>query len=386
MNYYEDFYQSLFGENGEDGFLNEIATHESNLKRVDVPSKKLQFCGIFDADKDTGSVTVKRMLSSGDCETDNFIDIDHAEAWYDTFKVGTKIAVRIEAENGVRYYPVSDNIKLSVFNRSGFSYKGLIRENTQSLGVNPLSVANSYEALVRAHNKQTMQLVVDGGKVQALLTNRYIPTDQRKIFNLGKQYLTEGGSCTFAGGYVSHTYSEAYYMVASEGREITATVRLRDSSTGDGCVAATPRITITDNGKTVTISGDDEWSQRHSKFAETDLRVGVLASIAKVKEWSGKLAESMLVSILNPLIFYDKVIAELNKLARKMSTSPISKAEKEKIKTDIESVIQYQTITLWDFIQMLWEIPSHASGQANKESLERTVSRVLLLDIDKLNV
>lgn len=380
MNYFEDFYQSLFNEDSETGFLDEIANHEGSLKRIDIPSRDLEFCGIFDVSAEANA-TMKRILPSGDIETFT-VKVEDTDAWNDTYNVGTKLAVK----HGNNYYPVSDNIKLSVFNRSGFAYKGLIRENTQSLGVNPMSVANSFEALVKAHNKQTLQLVLDGGKIQAVLTNRYVPTDQRKIFKLGKQYLAEGGSCDFAGGYVSHTYSEAYYKVASEGKEITATVRLRDSSTGDGCVAATPRITIVDNGKTVTIAGDDEWTQRHSKFAETDLRVGVLASISKVKEWAAKLAESMLVCIANPMSFYDKVFGELNKLARKMSTSPIGKADKEKFKAELESTMQFQTITLWDFIQLLWSIPSRAQGQANKESMERTVSRILLLDIDKLNV
>lgn len=386
MNYENDFYQKLFKNGEEDLFTDEIETHEQNLRRLEESPKDLNFYGIDDVDPTTKEATLCRLVDNELEWITIPIEDSMSAAWADTFSVGTCLAVKHVGIGGVEsYYPVSDNIKLSITNRAGLSYKGYIRDNTHLYGVKPVALASTIESLVRAYNKNKLKLVIDGGKCQAILTARYVPSDQRKIFAEAKKFLSDETPCDFAGGYVSHTYSECYYKVASEGREIEATVRVRDSSTGDGSIAVTPRITTYENGKTISVAGDDEWLQRHSKFDSKDYKEGILSCITKVKEWSAKLAESMMYPIKDANKFFDKAIAELNKLARKMSSSPIGKDAKEKLKQEVDTLVQFQTLTLWDFIEILWQLPAKAQSEASRESLEKTVSRILVLDIDSLN-
>lgn len=307
-----------------------------------------------------------------------------AEAWLDTFENGTKLCLvspKIIA-------PISDNVKTSVINRTTMNYKGSIVQQTHLLNVSPLCLGAVMTDLIKAHNKYSLQLIVDGGKVQSILTKRYISSDQRTTFNEADKILKKGDVVgEFAGGYLSHTWTSAYYKVASEGKEIEATVRISDSSTGDGSIAICPRITTINGEKKSNIVFEDSWTQIHAKFELEELRLGLQASIQQAKNNAELLAGTMMQLIKHPTDYTQRVIEQLNKLAKKQATTPISKENEEKIKAEVAAFAAFQNLTVWDFISILWDIPqqSKLSTQTSRDSLQRTVSRILLINHDEMD-
>jgi len=307
-----------------------------------------------------------------------------AEAWLDTFANGTKLCLvspKVIA-------PISDNVKTSVINRTTMNFKGSIVQQTHLLKVSPLCLGAFMTDLIKAHNKYSLQLIVDGGKVQAILTKRYISSDQRTTFREADKILKKGDVVgEFAGGYLSHTWTSAYYKVASEGNEIEATVRVSDSSTGDGSIAICPRITTINGEKKSSIVFEDSWTQIHTKFELDELRLGLEASIQQAKNNAELLAGTMMQLINHPTDYTQRVIEQLNKLAKKQATTPISKENEEKIKAEVAAFAAFQNLTVWDFISILWDIPqqSKLSTQTARDSLQRTVSRILLLNHDEMD-
>lgn len=308
-----------------------------------------------------------------------------AEAWLDTFEKGTKLCLvspKVIA-------PISDNVKTSVINRTTMNFKGSIVQQTHLLKVSPLCLGAFMTDLIKAHNKYSLQLIVDGGKVQSILTKRYISSDQRTTFREADKILKKGDVVgEFVGGYLSHTWTSAFYKVASEGKEIEATVRISDSSTGDGSIAICPRITTINGEKESNIVFEDSWTQVHKTFELDELRLGLQASIQQAKNNAELLAGTMLQLINHPKDYTERVIDQLNKLAKKQATTPISKENEEKIKAEVAAFVTYQSLTVWDFISILWEIPQQAklSSQTARDSLQRTVSRVLLLNHEEMDV
>lgn len=308
-----------------------------------------------------------------------------AEAWLDTLENGTRLCLvspKIIA-------PISDNVKTSVINRTTLNYKGSVAQQTHLLKVSPLCLGAVMTDLIKAHNKYSLQLIVDGGKVQAILTKRYVSSDQRTTFNEADKIFKKGNDTfgEFAGGYLSHTWTSAFYKVASEGKEIEANVRISDSSTGDGSIAICPRITTVNGEKKSNIVFEDSWTQVHTKFELDEFRLGLQASIQQAKNNAELLAGTMLQLIQHPKDYTQRVIEQLNKLAKKQATTPISKENEERIKAEVDAFVAFQNLTVWDFISILWDIPqqSNLSTQTARDSLQRTVSRILLLNHEEMD-
>lgn len=430
MKYYDDNYERFFDETEEQTFHDSVEAHELGLDRVYVMPRDVSIGEItnvnisFEKDEngkntevigscearvicmpedyyDLANIDATTESKETDTEESNvvaapepqrvYINImtvnvnpKDAEAWLDTFESGTRLCLvspKVVA-------PISDNVKTSVINRTTLNYKGSVVAQTQLLKVSPLCLGAVMTDLIKAHNKYSLQLIVDGGKVQAILTKRYISSDQRTTFKEADKILKKGDVVgEFAGGYLSHTWTSAFYKVASEGKEIEATVRISDSSTGDGSIAICPRITTINGEKKSNIVFEDSWTQVHTKFELDELRLGLQASIQQAKNNAELLAGTMLQLINHPKDYTERVIEQLNRLAKKQATTPISKENEEKIKAEVAAFVVYQSLTVWDFISILWDIPQQAklSSQTARDSLQRTVSKVLLLNHDEMD-
>lgn len=428
MKYYKDEYERFFNEKEEQTFHDSVEAHERHLDRIyvmprdvsigEITNVKISMEKDENGDEVIGSCEARVIcmpedyydLANNDATTESKetdteesnvvaapepqrvyintmtvnVNPKEAEAWLDTFANGTKLCLvspKVIA-------PISDNVKTSVINRTTMNYKGSIVQQTHLLKVSPLCLGAVMTDLIKAHNKYSLQLIVDGGKVQSILTKRYISSDQRTTFNEADEILKKGDVVgEFAGGYLSHTWTSAYYKVASEGKEIEAMVRISDSSTGDGSIAICPRITTINGEKKSSIVFEDSWTQVHAKFELDELRLGLQASIQQAINNAELLAGTMLQLIQHPKDYTQRVIEQLNRLAKKQATTPISKENEEKIKAEVDAFVAYQNLTVWDFISILWDIPqqSKLSSQTARDSLQRTVSKVLLLNHDEMD-
>ena len=428
MKYYKDEYERFFNEKEEQTFHDSVEAHERHLDRIyvmprdvsigEITNVKISMEKDENGDEVIGSCEARVIcmpedyydLANNDATTESKetdteesnvvaapepqrvyintmtvnVNPKEAEAWLDTFANGTKLCLvspKVIA-------PISDNVKTSVINRTTMNYKGSIVQQTHLLKVSPLCLGAVMTDLIKAHNKYSLQPIVDGGKVQSILTKRYISSDQRTTFNEADEILKKGDVVgEFAGGYLSHTWTSAYYKVASEGKEIEAMVRISDSSTGDGSIAICPRITTINGEKKSSIVFEDSWTQVHAKFELDELRLGLQASIQQAINNAELLAGTMLQLIQHPKDYTQRVIEQLNRLAKKQATTPISKENEEKIKAEVDAFVAYQNLTVWDFISILWDIPqqSKLSSQTARDSLQRTVSKVLLLNHDEMD-
>lgn len=330
--------------------------------------------------------TEKPLLVNASIEAVNvYVSPLDAEAWEDTYNVGTKLCVVTPKS----VFPLSDNAKLSCINRTAMNFKGSIVQQTQILKISPMTMGAFIGDLIKAHNKHSLQLIIDGGKVQAILTKRYISSDQRVTFKETQKVMKNGVVGEFAGGYLSHTWTSASYKVASEGKEIEANVRVSDSSTGDGSIAICSQMKVNNsNTKTSSIVFDDSWTQVHTKFDAKAFNLGLNACIQQAQNNAETLAGTMMQLIQHPKEYSKKAIEALNKMAKKHSTTPISKENTDKILANVDAVATYQNLTVWDFISILWEIPQQSSitTQSGRDSLQKTVSRILLLDHEELDI
>ena len=345
MKYYKDEYERFFNEKEEQTFHDSVEAHERHLDRIyvmprdvsigEITNVKISMEKDENGDEVIGSCEARVIcmpedyydLANNDATTESKetdteesnvvaapepqrvyintmtvnVNPKEAEAWLDTFANGTKLCLvspKVIA-------PISDNVKTSVINRTTMNYKGSIVQQTHLLKVSPLCLGAVMTDLIKAHNKYSLQLIVDGGKVQSILTKRYISSDQRTTFNEADEILKKGDVVgEFAGGYLSHTWTSAYYKVASEGKEIEAMVRISDSSTGDGSIAICPRITTINGEKKSSIVFEDSWTQVHAKFELDELRLGLQASIQQAINNAELLAGTMLQLIQHQRIIH----------------------------------------------------------------------------------
>ena len=93
------------------------------------------------------------------------------------------------------------------------------------------------------------------------------------------------------------------------------------------------------------------------------------------------------IPISNPVAYMRNVISELNKLAKKMGSIIISKKGTEYIIEQLNTQLMFNSApVVWDFIDILWAYPEDDQiSEEHRNSLEKTVSRVLTLDHVKLD-
>lgn len=387
--YYEDNYAEFINSASEKDFSDAIKHHEEETVRYYVPPAEFQFAAITSVDSENDKVSLIRLngKEGGVVEAlDYAVESKNIPAWEDTFNNGTKLAVIRRSATEAHCLPVSDNVKLSVGNRSTLSYKGSLAFTTRQVA-SPLAMAAVMENMITYRNKQKLQLAVIAGKVQAILTARYVPSDQRTIFKESMKELSKLPRYRFGGGYISHTNTLGFYDVASNGGDVVASVRVSDSSTGDGSISVAPRLKMkSDNGVMREVVFDNTWTQRHARFEVADFKTGLQGTVQACEDNAQKLASTMMIVINNPKTFVENSIKELNKLSKKYNTHIIGKQEKEDIKNAVDALLQFQNLSVWDYIDILWDIvPAGGSNQEAKESRERSVSKILLLDYDKLD-
>lgn len=94
------------------------------------------------------------------------------------------------------------------------------------------------------------------------------------------------------------------------------------------------------------------------------------------------------ITLQNPGAYAKNVCDELNKLAKKMSGMQIPGKTVKTFISSVEGLSMIRSnLTVWDVIEILWDLPeSTGTGENYKDSLMKTVSRVINLDHTGLDV
>lgn len=370
---YKDNYCEHFTFGKGDEFKQAVKIHENAIDRIAVTPKMLEFYSISRVNGN--EIVLMRLDEDGQmCEKSIRISDEDIPIWSDTSRVTGIAVVSDHGMHTERVIPVSDNVKLSIGNRSTLSYKGLISEQKCS----KVALARVMEDLIVSHNRHKLQLIIIEGKLQSILTIRYKATDQPKIFETATSEIKDIEDFGFCGGYVSHTRSIGLWRIKQVDKKIAAYIEVSDSSSGDGGVNICPIISA--NGKRVAF--DDAWFSRHCKIEMSEISAGVKAAMGKAQDNAALLISTSNLTLMNPIEYSKNVIKELNRLGKRMKSTPISKKLQNAL---LEHVNDYEQgapyVTVWDIIEIFWEAPSlYSESEVHQRSLEKTMSRILTLN------
>ena len=377
MEKYFDYYEENFKSSDVEAFNKAVTSHEEAIERIYCKPGDIRLYGITEIVND--EVTLVHDNGDGTTDTVNFTP-ESLPIWENTQRFAGMALILERGNLNERIIPVSDNVKLSVSNRTGLSFKGAISEQK----ISKTSLGKVMEDLIKQHNKNSMQLICIEGKVKSILTAIYKYTEQPVIFAAATDILADMPAFSFAGGHVSHTSSMGVYQVQDiPENKIQAFVAVSDSSTGDAGVTINPILKM--NGRYASM--DDAWFSRHCKIELSEIRSGTRAAIQKAKDNVTLLANTATIVLQNPLAYLKNAIEKLNGLAKRMGSLPIGKKAAQDLENNLEDMLWVSSkITVWDIIELLWDYPAQSSSDDNRLSTERTVSRILSLNHAELDV
>lgn len=369
--------------NSQEMFDSEVLQHESSIERRMVKPGELAIFGIIEMTEGIDgrySAQLARLEQTSVDMVSIAVNDEALPIWKDTFECGSKMAIVLNWDTFVpTAIPVSDNVKLSVSNRSTLGFNGKISEQKCS----NIALAKTFEDMIRQRSRNSLQLICIEGKVQSILTGRYKATNQVEVFNTCmSEFSKESGEIEFTGGSISHVMSSGVWTM-QRNTEIQPSVEVRDSSTGDGGIGIAPRLTA--KGRNVLF--DDAWTSRHCSITLSEIRNGSKAALSKAMDNVSLLMATQSIPISHPVAYMKNVISELNKLAKKMGSILISKKGTEYLIDQLNTMLMFNSSpVVWDFIDILWAYPEDDQiSDEHRSSLEKTVSRILTIDHTKMD-
>ena len=291
-------------------------------------------------------------------------------------------------ENGtgeVIIAPVSPLCKLSLGNRSKLSFTGDL-----TVPVNKLALAALYEDfLKRETTKEELQVICVYGKIQAVMTNVYSPIGHDEFFKMVDSKLDErfGNEVEMRRGYVSHKWSRATWYIGeyttpsgSNQQKIQLGLSAMDSQTGHSGAVLQP--CLFSGRKNRGMLFDDAWYSKHMALSEEGINEALDTVYMTLNDNAQKLVDTIGIVINHPALYAQKLCAELNKLAKQTSTVALpAKTIKSFISTVSGLEAIRSSVTVWDIIEILWDIPeTTGASEAHKDGLMKTVSRVLAIN------
>lgn len=377
---YIDNYEYTTKNNDE--FLDEIRDHEKNTERTDVTVNDLNFYkGSFD--ESNNILSLERIVkdeNGGSYITSENVIINDKETILDTINHGTGLFIK---GSDTQVWPVSDNIKTSLTNRSSLRFPGSISE----LPVSKLALASCYEDLIRSNNKKALKVISIYGKAQAIVSKRYVPSDQEYVFCKVLEFLkNDYPDISLSQGFVCHTKSSCLWDLGStkENKNIKLLLRVSDSSTGDSSISFSPAIKV---GRKNAITFDNAYRSRHFTISDKEIEEGLASTLLKAQNNAAKLLETAAITLEHPERYFKNILNELNKLAKKMGSVQIGKKLTENAYEAFDGLMFCKpNITVWDCIEVLWDLPKEAKSEASRASLEKTVSRILTINHKKYDI
>lgn len=386
---FDETYEVIFDKKAD--FFSELKERcvNTNLYKVTPESVKI-YAGTVEGD----SACLSRM--NGNQVENKAIRIEAAEKalWTssEVINVGLFMEFPIDEQSSQSITaPISPLCKLSLGNRSKVSFTGDL-----TIPINKLALACMYEEfLKRETKKENLQIICIYGKVQAVMTNVYSPIGHDEFFEMVDEKLeTRFGKDTveLRRGYVSHKWSRATWYIGefeppsgSGHRKIQLGLSAMDSQSGHSGAVLQP--CLFSGRKNRGMLFDDAWYSKHMSLSDEGITNALEAVYLTLNDNAQKLVDTIGQTITHPGTYAQKLCAELNKLAKQTSTVPLpAKTIKNFVSTVTGLTAIRSTISLWDVIEILWDIPeTTGSSESHKDGLMKTVSRVLALNHSTLD-
>ena len=382
---FEDNYEAYY--NKQDDFMNELYERTNQTVRYTVKPENL----CFSAGEISGDELILKTLYDDTVSDERIIikpENENILKNEETRKIG--LFIKFSDENGLNVIsPLSCMSKLSIGNRANMRFNG-----DYEIPINKIALAKVYEDLIRKEvKKDTLQIITVYGKTQAVMTGVYSPIKhcdffQKIIDSLVSKY---GSTVEMRYGYVSHKWSRAIWYVGefqtdSTAQKIQLGISAIDSQTGHSSATIQPCVFFGRN-KTPMLFDDDQWKSKHMALTDSEIGTAVDDLYPALQDNAQKLLDSAGIVLKHPESYARNVCKELNLKAKKMPGAALPAKTIERFVKSVSGLGYIRSsITVWDIIEMLWDLPqSTSTGENHKEELIKTVSRVISLDHMKLD-
>ena len=385
---FNEMYESVFDK--KDDFFSELEERSANTALYKVKPDSVKF---YAGEVKDDSMRLHHIIGNSVNMMPIGIGPENEALWKskEVEEVGLFMEFVNESGNGETIIaPVSPLCKLSLGNRSKLSFTGDL-----TVPVNKLALASLYEDfLKRETTKEELQVICVYGKIQAVMTNVYSPIGHDEFFKMVDRKLDErfGKEVEMRRGYVSHKWSRATWYIGeytapsgSNQRKIQLGLSAMDSQTGHSGAVLQP--CLFSGRKNRGMLFDDAWYSKHMALSEEGINEALDAVYLTLNDNAQKLVDTIGIVINHPAAYAQKLCAELNKLAKQISTVALpAKTIKNFISTVSGLEAIRSSVTVWDVIEILWDIPeATGSSEAHKDGLMKTVSRVLAINHSALD-
>ena len=277
---------------------------------------------------------------------------------------------------------MSQMCKLSLGNRAKFTFNG-----DWKIPISKIALAKLYEEMLhRETKKETVQIISVYGKVQAIMTNVYSPIGHDEFFEKIDANITErfGSTVELRRGYISHKWSRATWYIGefqsnASSQKIELGLSAMDSQTGHSGAVLQP--VLFSGRKHRAMLFDDAWYSKHMALTEEGISEAIDTTYMTLHDNAQLLLDTIGIRLKHPGQYARRVCTELNKLAKSTGGVQLPAKTINSFTSSVDglSVIR-ANITVWDIIEMLWDIPETTGTCENHtDGLMKTVSKVLCL-------
>ena len=382
---FDDDYENITHDRND--FMTELKERCSETVRYELKPESVSFFyGVADGD----TLNLSWLEGMKIMTTHSPITPNNEKVWKSEEAQKIGLFISFKDGNGQEILaPLSQHCKLSLGNRSKMTFSG-----DWDSSVNKLALAKVYEDLFRkGSKKETVQIISVYGKVQAIMTSVYSPIGHDEFFETIDQKLTErfGNPVELRRGYISHKWSRATWYLGefqsdTSKRKIELGLSAMDSQTGNSGAIIQP-VLFSGRKNHAMLFEDDEWYSKHMALTEQGIGEAIDTVYMTLNDNAQRLLDTISITLKNPAVYARKISAELNKLAKNKSGVQLPQKTIANFTSSVEAIAMIRSnITVWDVIEMLWDIPETTGTCENHtDGLMKTVSRVLTFNHQELD-
>jgi len=378
---FNENYEVVFDK--KDEFFNELTERCSNTA---VYRTKPDLVSIYAGEVEGDAMHLRRLEGKTVMDMPLGVDVVDENLWRSKEVEEVGLFMRfttLDGDGKTIVAPLSPLCKLSLGNRSKLSFSGDF-----TIPVNKISLATLYEEfLKRETKKEELQVICVYGKIQAVMTNVYSPIGHDQFFKMVDDKISDRFGkdiVELRRGYVSHKWSRGTWYIGeftppsgSSQQKIQLGLSAMDSQSGHSGAILQP--CLFSGRKNRSMLFDDAWYSKHMSLTEEGINEALDTVYITLNDNAQKLLDTIGMVINNPALYAQRLCAELNKLAKQTSSVILpAKTIKSFISTVSGLEAIRSSVTVWDVIEILWDIPeTTGSSEQHKDGLMKTVSRVL---------
>ena len=374
---YDDSYENVM--HSRDEFMGELKERCSGTHRYEMKPEDISFYAVR---SDGKNIDLTRLDGETVIGTAVSVKTGEEALWGSPEVNAIGLAAKFMANGNEVIAPLSQMCKLSLGNRAKFTFNG-----DWSVSVSKIALAKLYEEMLRRETKkETVQIISVYGKVQAIMTNVYSPIGHNEFFEKIDAKITDrfGSTVELRRGYISHKWSRATWYIGefqsdASAQKIELGLSAMDSQTGHSGAVLQP--VLFSGRKRRAMLFDDAWYSKHMALTEEGISEAIDTTYMTLHDNAQLLLDTIGIRLKHPGQYARKVCAELNKLAKSTGGVQLPAKTINSFTSSVDglSVIR-ANITVWDIIEMLWDIPETTGTCENHiDGLMKTVSKVLCL-------